>query len=88
MVLRADDKTSDVGSGKTDEGNGTAEGCYHRREKTRNDQQGNAEPADAKSQILGILFAQEQGVERLDEQNRPRHNLKKWQKAPKRLHKK
>ena len=70
VVLRADDKTSDVGSGKTDEGNGAAEGCYHRREQPRNDQQGDAQPADAKSQILGILFAQEQGIERLDEQKR------------------
>ena len=43
VVLRADDKTGDVGSGKTDEGNGTAEGCYHRREQPRNNQQGDAE---------------------------------------------
>ena len=70
MILGAEEHTGDVGNGKSDEGHGTAEGRGDGGKHTGHEEQPVARPSGIDAKVLGILLAQQQGVEGLDEQQR------------------
>ena len=49
MILRSQQKTSDVGRSQADESDRTAKGSNDGREETRNHQQGNAQAPDVEA---------------------------------------
>ena len=53
---------------QTDEGDGTAEGGNHCREKARDEEQHDAQAPDVETQIASILIAQQHGIQGFDEE--------------------
>ena len=68
VVGNAEQEVGDVGHGKADEHDGTAIGGGDGGEQTGDDEQPVAHAAGVDTEVLGILLAQEQGIEGLDEE--------------------
>ena len=69
MIGTTKEKSGYVRNCQTDEGYGTAECCGSGREQSRSKEQKRASARDADAQITSIVVAQQEGIERLDEQD-------------------
>ena len=70
MVVGAEHQSRDVWHGEADEGDGSAESSGHGGEQSGDEEQVVAHALCVDAQVFGVLFAQEECVERFDEQER------------------
>ena len=72
MVVGCEQQTGNMRYRQSDKGHRSAEGGGDSRQDARNDEQPVAHPQDIHPEILGIAVAEHQGIQRFDEQQRPR----------------